>query len=132
MARYKLQINMQVHTIDADPSTPLLWVIRDAVGLTGTKYGCGKGLCGACTVHLDGRAVRSCLLPVSAAEGQDIRTIEGLAEDDKNPVVRAWIEKRRGATPNFLKRPDLGLPTSRSLRRSSFAFTSSAEIWSAL
>ena len=77
---------------DGDPSTPLLWVIREGFGLTGTKFGCGKGLCGACTIHSDGRQVRSCILPVAAAAGRSITTIEGLSEDRSHPVQRAWID----------------------------------------
>ena len=72
---------------------PLLWAIRDLVGLTGTKYGCGIAQCGACTVHLDGKAIRSCSLPVSAAEGKEITTIEGLSENGDHPVQQAWMEK---------------------------------------
>jgi len=95
MAIYPLKVNDQSYSVDVDGATPLLWVLRDAVGLTGTKFGCGKGLCGACTVHMDGVAVRSCLLPVSVASGQEIKTIEGLAESDDNlhPLQEAWIEQ---------------------------------------
>ncbi len=89
----RLTVNGRDRTIDVDPETPLLWVLRDTLGLTGTKFGCGIAACGACTVHLDGRAVRTCTLPVSAAEGMAITTIEGLAQDGKlNPVQRAWLE----------------------------------------
>ncbi len=83
---------------DIDPSTPLLWVLRDHLDMVGTKFGCGKGLCGACTVHLNGSAIRSCSLPISAANGQSITTIEGLAKQDSNGVVQfhplqqAWVE----------------------------------------
>ena len=88
-----LTVNGRNRTLDVDPETPLLWVLRDTLGLTGTKFGCGIAACGACTVHLDGRAVRTCTLPVSAAEGMAITTIEGLAPDGKlNPVQQAWIE----------------------------------------
>ena len=91
MARFT--INGQSHTVDVDPDTPLLWVIREQVGLTGTKYGCGIAQCGACTVHVNGEAVRSCSLPVSAAEGADIVTIEGIAKGDQlHKVQQAWIE----------------------------------------
>jgi isoquinoline 1-oxidoreductase alpha subunit len=89
MASFTLN-NKQV-SADADPQTPLLWVIRDHVGLTGTKYGCGGGFCGACTVHLNGRAVRSCQTPVSAVEGAKITTIEGLSPDSSHPLQKAWI-----------------------------------------
>ena len=87
-------INGKRHRVDVDPDTPLLWVIRESVGLTGTKYGCGMALCGACTVHLDGAAVRSCVTPVSAARGKRVTTIEGLAHAGKlHPVQEAWIEQ---------------------------------------
>jgi aerobic-type carbon monoxide dehydrogenase small subunit (CoxS/CutS family) len=85
-----LKVNGKVHTVDAEPDTPLLWVLRDTIGLTGTKYGCGAGLCGACTVHVNGRAVRSCTLPANKAEGQSITTIEGLG--GQHPLQTAWIE----------------------------------------
>jgi isoquinoline 1-oxidoreductase subunit alpha len=89
----RLTINGQPHNIDVDPNTPLLWVIREQVGLTGTKYGCGIAQCGACTVHMDGEAVRSCSLPVSAAEGKQITTIEGLAQGGTlHKVQKAWID----------------------------------------
>ena len=89
----RLAINGAVHEVDIDPKTPLLWVIREWVGLTGTKYGCGIAQCGACTVHVDGAAVRSCAFPASAAEGKQITTIEGLATNGVlNAVQQAWIE----------------------------------------
>jgi isoquinoline 1-oxidoreductase alpha subunit len=89
----RLVINGQSHNVDVAPDTPLLWVIREQVGLTGTKYGCGIAQCGACTVHIEGEAVRSCSLPVSAAEGKRITTIEGLAEGGAlHKVQKAWIE----------------------------------------
>ncbi len=88
----KLMINGDTHEVDVDPSTPLLWVLRDHLDLTGTKYGCGIASCGACTVHLNGNAVRSCVLPASAAEGQQITTIEGLSTDASHPVQQAWVE----------------------------------------
>jgi isoquinoline 1-oxidoreductase subunit alpha len=89
----RLTINGQSHNIDVDPNTPLLWVIREQVGLTGTKYGCGIAQCGACTVHMDGEAVRACSLPVSAAEGKQITTIEGLAQGGTlHKVQKAWID----------------------------------------
>ena len=88
-----LTVNGKSHDIDADPSTPLLWALREQVGLTGTKYGCGIAQCGACTVHIDGAAVRSCSLPVSEAEGKQITTIEGLARNGVlHPVQKAWLE----------------------------------------
>lgn len=92
MASYKLTINSKAYTIEAEPQTPLLWAIRDEVGLTGTKYGCGIAQCGACTVHLNGNPVRSCSLPVSATVGQNITTIEGLSTDNSHPVQKAWLE----------------------------------------
>ncbi len=87
-----LNINGQQHTYDGDPSVPLLWVLRDEVGLTGTKFGCGAGLCGACTVHLDGKAVRSCIVAVSDVADKPVVTIEGLDAEGNHPVQRAWRE----------------------------------------
>lgn len=87
-----LKINGQNHPLDIDPDTPLLWALRDNLGLTGTKYGCGIGQCGACTVHLDGQPVRSCSLPVESCAGQAVITIEGLSPDRSHAVQRAWIE----------------------------------------
>ena len=88
-----LTINGKAHNVDVEPDTPLLWVIRENVGLTGAKYGCGIAQCGACTVHVDGQAVRSCSLPVSAAAGKQITTIEGLAENGNlHKVQKAWLE----------------------------------------
>ncbi len=87
-----LNLNGKSTTLDVDGDMPLLWVLRDIVGLTGTKYGCGMGLCGACTVHLEGAPVRSCVTPVSAASGKHVITIEGLSPDNSHPVQRAWIE----------------------------------------
>lgn len=91
MAAIKLLINQKTHAIDVDPRMPLLWAIRDVVGLTGTKYGCGIAQCGACTVHLEGTPIRSCSIPVSAAAGKSITTIEGLSSDSSHPVQQAWI-----------------------------------------
>ena len=87
-----MQLNGRAVSVDAEPDTPLLWVIRDELGLTGTKFGCGIGMCGACTVHLNGRAIRSCITPVSAAEGTEITTIEGLDPAGQHPLQKAWIE----------------------------------------
>jgi isoquinoline 1-oxidoreductase alpha subunit len=87
-----LRVNGQSHGYDGDADIPLLWVIRDELGLTGTKFGCGRGLCGACTVHLDGTAVRSCQVPVADAAGRAIVTIEGLDPAGNHPVQRAWRE----------------------------------------
>ena len=94
MPAFNLSVNGQKHTVNvADPSTPLLWVLRDSLGLVGTKYGCGIAQCGACAVHVDGKPVRSCILRVSAVAGQDITTIEGLAGDGKlTAVQQAWID----------------------------------------
>jgi isoquinoline 1-oxidoreductase alpha subunit len=88
----KLNVNGTVHTVDVEPDTPLLWVIREQIGLTGTKYGCGIAQCGSCTVHVDGVATRSCSVPVSAVtEAQKIVTIEGLSPDGQHPVQKAWL-----------------------------------------
>ncbi len=87
-----LNLNGRNTTLDVDGAMPLLWALRDILGLTGTKYGCGMALCGACTVHLDGAPVRSCVTPVSAASGKRVTTIEGLSADNSHPVQRAWIE----------------------------------------
>src|SRR5262247_1199502 len=87
-------LNAKRVTVEADPSTPLLWVIRDHVGLTGTKYGCGAGLCGACTVHLDGVAVRACQTQASAVEGRTVVTIEGLSENSSHALQKAWIAEQ--------------------------------------
>jgi len=86
-----LAINGKPQSFDVQPEMPLLWLLRDFAGLTGTKYGCGQGLCGACTVHLDGKPVRSCLLPAGQAAGHRVTTIEGLSADRSHPVQRAWI-----------------------------------------
>jgi isoquinoline 1-oxidoreductase alpha subunit len=85
-------VNQRGVTVDAEPSTPLLWVLRDNLGLTGTKYGCGMAQCGACTVHLDSEAVRSCVIPLSGVAGKHVTTIEGLSPDLSHPLQRAWIE----------------------------------------
>ena len=92
MANYKLQINSQTYQADVEPDTPLLWVLRDHLGLVGTKYGCGIAQCGACTVHVNGEAVRSCVLPVSAVGTSKVTTIEGLSEKGDHPVQVAWDE----------------------------------------
>ncbi len=91
MAAITLTVNSRKHLVDVDPDTPLLWVLRDSLGLTGTKFGCGMALCGACTVHLDGEAIRSCVTPVSSVRGKKIITIEGLSPDRSHPLQRAWI-----------------------------------------
>ncbi len=87
----KLVVNQKQYTVDVNPDTPLLWVLRDSLRLTGTKYGCGIALCGACTVHVEGEAIRSCVTPVSAVEGKGITTIEGLSPATSHPVQKAWI-----------------------------------------
>jgi isoquinoline 1-oxidoreductase subunit alpha len=87
-----LTINHQAYAVDADPEMPLLWVLRDVLGLTGTKYGCGIAQCGACTVHVEGRAVRSCVVPVAAVERKAVTTIEGLSPDGSHPVQQAWLQ----------------------------------------
>jgi isoquinoline 1-oxidoreductase subunit alpha len=86
-----LTVNGASQRVDVSPDTPLLWVLRDHLGLTGTKYGCGMALCGACTVHVDGQAVRSCVMPISAAAGKSVLTIEGLSRDGSHPLQQAWI-----------------------------------------
>ena len=91
MASFTLTVNGRKVTAEADPATPLLWVLRDTLGLTGTKFGCGASLCGACTVHLDGRAIRSCVTPISEAADKSITTIEGLSSNRSHPLQRAWI-----------------------------------------
>ena len=93
MANLTLNINGEKKQVDGDPNTPLLWVLREDLDLVGTKYGCGMSQCGACTVHLNGAAVRSCVFPVSAVANQPITTIEGLSEDGDHPVQKAWLEE---------------------------------------
>lgn len=92
MAKFSLKINGQTHRVDVDPSTPMLWVLRDHLDMPGTKYGCGVAACGACTIHLDGSAVRACQLPVSTVKNQEITTIEGLSASGDHPVQQAWLE----------------------------------------
>ena len=92
MAKYNLKINGKAQQVDADPSTPMLWVLRDHLNMPGTKFGCGMAQCGACTIHLDGNATRSCVLPVSAIGKSSITTIEGLSENGTHPVQKAWLE----------------------------------------
>ncbi|WP_291246828.1 (2Fe-2S)-binding protein [Flavobacterium sp.] len=94
MAIINLKINGKDYPVDVDPQMPLLWAIRDFVGLKGTKYGCGIAQCGACTVHLNGQPVRSCSLPVVAVANKNITTIEGLSQDNSHPVQKAWIEEQ--------------------------------------
>ncbi|MEO2128274.1 MAG: (2Fe-2S)-binding protein [Christiangramia sp.] len=92
MAEFSLKINGKSHTVEVDPDTPLLWVLRDHLKLVGTKYGCGIAQCGACTVHYNGSAVRSCQLPISSVAESEITTIEGLSENGDHPVQKAWLE----------------------------------------
>ena len=92
MAKFKLFINSKTHEVDVDPATPMLWVLRDHLKMVGTKFGCGIAQCGACTIHLEDNAVRSCQLPVSAIGNQEITTIEGLSEHGDHPVQKAWLE----------------------------------------
>jgi len=89
---FTLTINRAVYEVDAEPETPLLWVLRDNIGLMGTKFGCGIAQCGACTVHIDGQPTRACITTAASVVGHEITTIEGLSEDDSHPVQRAWIE----------------------------------------
>lgn len=92
MAVFELNVNGKKRQVDVDPSTPMLWVLRDHLQLVGTKYGCGIAQCGACTIHLEGVAMRSCQLPISAVGKQAVTTIEGLSEDGDHPVQQAWLE----------------------------------------
>jgi isoquinoline 1-oxidoreductase subunit alpha len=92
MATINLNVNGKKRTVDVDPKTPVLWVLRDHLNLVGTKFGCGMAQCGACTIHLEGNATRSCILPVSSVENKEIITIEGLSEEGDHPVQKAWLE----------------------------------------
>jgi len=92
LSHFKLNINGKIREVEVDPTTPILWVLRDHLDLVGTKYGCGIAQCGACTVHLNGVAVRSCQLPISAVGSEKITTIEGLSEEGDHPVQKAWLE----------------------------------------
>jgi len=92
MPTYNLKINGEIHSVETDFDTPLLWVLRDEINLVGTKYGCGIGQCGACTVHVNGNALRSCSIQVSQLQGMDIVTIEGLSKEEVHPVQKAWLE----------------------------------------
>jgi aerobic-type carbon monoxide dehydrogenase small subunit (CoxS/CutS family) len=94
MATVKFRINGHEKEVDVDPTMPLLWVLRDYLGLTGTKFSCGISVCGACTVHMNGNQVRSCVIPISAVAGNNITTIEGLSEANDHPVQKAWIEEQ--------------------------------------
>ena len=92
MATVQFTLNGKPQQVDAAPAMPLLWVLRDMLGMTGTKFGCGMSLCGACTVHINGEATRSCVTPISAVAGKKVTTIEGLSADSSHPVQRAWLE----------------------------------------
>ena len=89
---HSLMINGKTHQVDVEDDMPLLWVLRDELGYTGTKYGCGRGLCGSCTLHLDGEATRACMTPIENADESTITTIEGLSEDNSHPIQKAWID----------------------------------------
>jgi isoquinoline 1-oxidoreductase alpha subunit len=91
---FELTVNGKPHRLEAEPDTPLLWVLRDQLGLTGTKYGCGIAQCGACTVHVNGEPMRSCSMPVAAAAGKQVVTIEGLSADSSHPLQKAWIAEQ--------------------------------------
>lgn len=93
MAIFNLNINGKKQEVDVDPTTPVLWVLRDHLDLQGTKFGCGMAMCGACTIHINGVATRSCVLPISSAADQEITTIEGLSENGDHPVQKAWLEQ---------------------------------------
>ncbi|WP_338865207.1 (2Fe-2S)-binding protein [Myxococcus stipitatus] len=88
----RVRVNGEERELDVDPEMPLLWALRDVLGLTGTKYGCGEALCGACSVHLDGQVVRACVTPIRRADGRAVTTIEGLSPDGNHPLQRAWVE----------------------------------------
>ncbi len=92
MATFNLKINGEKKQVDVAPDTPMLWVLRDHLEMVGTKYGCGVAMCGACTIHMEGNAVRACQIPVSAAEGKSFTTIEGLSENGDHPLQKAWLE----------------------------------------
>ena len=94
MASITITVNDEAHTLDLNPQMSLLWVLRDVLGLTGTKYSCGIGVCGSCTVHVEGKALRSCITPLSAVEGKHITTIEGLSPDGSHPLQKAWVEEQ--------------------------------------
>jgi aerobic-type carbon monoxide dehydrogenase small subunit (CoxS/CutS family) len=93
MANISFTLNGKPQTVDVSPETPLLWVLRDSLGFTGTKYGCGMAICGACTVHINGAAIRSCSMQIAAVASKSVTTIEGLSADGSHPVQQAWIEK---------------------------------------
>ena len=92
MPKFNIIVNGKAHNIKVDGDMPLLWVLRDELGYTGTKYGCGRGLCGSCTIHLDGEAVRACMTPIENADESTITTIEGLSDDNSHPIQKAWVD----------------------------------------
>ena len=92
MPKFKINVNGKTHKVKVDADMPLLWVLRDELGYTGTKYSCGRGLCGSCTLHLDGEATRACMTPIENADESTITTIEGLSEDNSHPIQKAWID----------------------------------------
>ena len=94
MVQISFQVNGKQETVEVDPQTTLLWVLRDHLGLTGTKYGCGIAMCGSCTVHVEGTATRACILPAAALDGKSVTTIEGLSEDGSHPVQKAWVQEQ--------------------------------------
>jgi isoquinoline 1-oxidoreductase subunit alpha len=94
MASYSISVNGQQYSVDAEPETPLLWILRDTLALTGTKYSCGIGQCGSCTVLIDGKATRSCITPISTVGAAQITTIEGLSKDGSHPLQKAWVEEK--------------------------------------
>jgi isoquinoline 1-oxidoreductase alpha subunit len=94
LSRIEFTVNGTPEAVETRDDTPLLWVLRDTLGLTGTKYGCGVGACGACTVHIEGQAIYSCLVPISSVSGKSVTTIEGLSRHDQHPLQRAWIEEQ--------------------------------------
>ncbi len=94
MSKFNLTVNGKKTTVDVDDNTPLLWVLRDTLGLTGTKYSCGEGYCGSCTVHVNGEAIRSCSTTINEVDGKQITTIEGLAANQNHPIIKAWIDEQ--------------------------------------
>lgn len=94
MARFSFVVNKEERSVDASPDTPILWILRENLNLTGTKYACGMAQCGSCTIHLNGNPIRSCVTPISAVEGKELTTIEGLAAEGQHPLQKAWIEKQ--------------------------------------
>ena len=94
MARFSFIVNKEQRSVDASPDTPILWILRENLGLTGTKYACGMAQCGSCTIHMNGNPIRSCITPISAIEGKELTTIEGLDAEGQHPLQKAWIEKQ--------------------------------------